>query len=297
MYLEDPSGVKDGERALEIALAINSPQAGSIANNVAVQAFVKFDLRRTGELFTEGLEIAERFGDASGLRWLRHQCAMSALVEGRWDEALEGEGAFIAECEAGSPHYLEAAARANRALIREARGDVEGALADLRRAVELARESGDPQEVLPQLGSAVEVLERHGFPAEARALAEEVVEVASRHPDDAVWALPFNFLHSRISSEFTAELAAAFERAPEWPWKELAFACLDRDFAHAADMWAEGGSPTWEAQLRLLAAEELADAGRLAEAQDQSAKALAFYRSVGATFYIQRGEQLLAKSA
>jgi class 3 adenylate cyclase/tetratricopeptide (TPR) repeat protein len=297
MYLEDPSGVKDGERALEIALAINSPQAGSIANNVAVQAFVKFDLRRTGELFTEGLEIAERFGDASNVRWLRHQCAASALIEGRWDEALEGEGAFIAECEAGSPHYLEADARANRALIREARGDVEGALADLRRAVELARESGDPQEVLPQLGSAVEVLERHGFPSEARALAEEVVEVASRHPDDAVWALPFNFLHSRISGEFTAELAAALETAPEWPWKELAFACLDRDFAHAADMWAEGGSPTWEAQLRLLAAEELADAGRLAEAQDQSAKALAFYRSVGATFYIQRGEQLLAKSA
>ena len=93
------------------------------------------------------------------MRWLHHQCAVSDLVQGRWDEALEGEGAFIAECEAGSPHYLEAAARANRAVIREARGDVDGALADSRRAVDLARESGDPQEVLPQLGSAVDVLE------------------------------------------------------------------------------------------------------------------------------------------
>jgi hypothetical protein len=289
--------VKDGERALEIALAINSPQAGSIANNVAVQAFVEFDFHRAGELFAEGLQIAERFGDASGLRWLRHQCAGSALIEGRWDEALDGEGAFIADCEAGSPHYLEAPARANRALIREARGDVDGALADSRRAVELAREGGDPQEVLPQLGGAVELLERHGFLAEARALAEEVVVVGRRHPDDAVWALPFGFLLSRISSEFRAELAPALETAPEWRWKELAFACLDRDFVHAAEMWAEGGSPTWEAQLRLRAAEELAGASRWAEAEEQSAKALAFYRSVGATFFIQRGEQLLAKSA
>jgi hypothetical protein len=262
-----------------------------------VYAFVKFDLRRAGELFAEGLEIAERFGDASGLRWLRHQCAASALIEGRWDEALEGEGAFIAECEAGSPHYLESTARANRAFIREARGDVEGALADLRRGVELARQSGDPQEVLPQFGSAVAVLERHGFLAEARALAEEVVDVSRRHADDAVWALPLNFLLSRISSEFRAELATALETAPEWRWKELAFACLDRDFAHAAEMWAEGGSPTWEAQLRLLAAEELAEAGRLPEAEEQSVKALAFYRSVGATFYIERAGKLLAKSA
>ena len=62
-------------------------------------------------------------------------------------------------------------------------------------------------------------------------------------------------------------------------------------------MWAESGSPTWEAQLRLLAAEELADAGRVPEAEEQSAKALAFYRSVGATFFIERAGKLLAKSA
>ena len=92
-----------GPRGLHrwIALAINSPQAGTIVNNIAVDAFVEFDFHRAGELFAEGLEIAERFGDASNVRWLRHQCAASALIEGRWDEALEGEGAFIAECQAG----------------------------------------------------------------------------------------------------------------------------------------------------------------------------------------------------
>ncbi len=297
MYLDDPSGVEDGEKALEIALAINSPQAGTIANNMAVDAIFKFDLRRAGERFAEGLQIAVRFGDASNVRWLRHQCAAWDFVQGRWDEALEREGAFIAECEAGSPHYLEAAARANRAQIREARGDVEGALADSRRAVDLARESGDPQEVLPQLGSAVDVLERHGFLTEARALAEEVVEVGRRHPDDAVWALPFGFLLSHIALELRAELAAALESAPTWPWKEIAFACLDREFVRAADLCVQGGSPTWEARLRFRAAEELIATGRREEGEAQLEQAVAFYRSVDATFYIERADALLSSSA
>ena len=50
------------------------------------------------------------------------------------------------------------------------------------------------------------------------------------------------------------------------------------------------GSPPWEARLRLRAAEELIETGRRAEGEAELAKALAFYRSVGATFYINRGE-------
>src|SRR5205085_8043594 len=179
----------------------------------------------------------------------------------------------------------------------EARGDVEGARADSRRAVDLASESGDPQDVLPQLGSAVDVLERHGFLTEARALAEEVVEVGRRHPDDAVWALPFAFLLSRVALEFRAELAAAFESVPMWPWKELAFACLDREFVRAADLFVQAGSPTWEARLRFRAAEELIATGRREEGRAQLERALAFYRSVGATFFIERADALLGSSA
>ena len=62
-------------------------------------------------------------------------------------------------------------------------------------------------------------------------------------------------------------------------------------------MWAEGGSPTWEARLRLRASEELTESGRLVEGQQQAAKALAFYRSVGATFFVRRAEELLPASA
>ena len=62
-------------------------------------------------------------------------------------------------------------------------------------------------------------------------------------------------------------------------------------------MWATAGSPPWEARLRLRAAEELIEAGRRPEGEIQLAKALAFYRTVGATFYLERGAALLAKTA
>jgi tetratricopeptide (TPR) repeat protein len=296
-YLGDPTGRRDEERALELALAAHSPQAGSIANNVAVQAFFAFDLRRAGELFDEGRRIAERFGDASGVRWLRAQQASSAVVLGRWDDALREIEGFIAECEAGSPSYMEAGMRRERGRIREGRGDAEGALADYRRAVALARDANDPQQLLPEFGAATTAFETHGLLDEASGLAREVVELARAYPHDAVWSLPLEFLFSRVALEFESELREALESAPPGPWKDLAFCCLDRDFVRAAEMCAEAGSPTWEARLRLRAAEEFIETGRRADGEAELQKAIAFYRTVGATFFIQRGEQLLAKSA
>src|SRR5207249_5038952 len=146
------------------------PVAGSIANNVAVQAFFSFDFRRAGELFEEGLQIAERLGDASGARWLRAQVGSFALVLGRWDESLQLLDEFIRECEAGSPNYMEGTTRRERARIREARGDLPGALADYEAALSLARAVNDPQELLPNLGAVSSAFQTRGRMAEARAL-------------------------------------------------------------------------------------------------------------------------------
>jgi len=294
-YLGDPTGARDVERALELALAAHSPVAGAIANNVAVNAMFDLDLQRAGELFDEARRIAERFGDASGVRWLRAQQTGMAYTFGDWDEALRRADEFIAECEA-SPHYLETDVRGFRGRIREGRNDVEGGLADYRRGVALARETQDPQELLPQLGAAALAFETHGRPEEARALAREVVELARAYPPDAVWGLTYEFLFSRVAIDFDSELREALEGAPPWPWKDLAFACLDRHFVRAAEMWAEAGSPTWEARLRLRAAEELIETGRRAAGEAELAKALAFYRTVSATFFINRCEALLVSA-
>ena len=97
--------------------------------------------------------------------------------------------------------------------------------------------------------------------------------------------------------EFKAELETAVDKAPPWLWKELALACLERDFVRAAEMWAEGGSPTWEARLRFRAAEELIETGRRTDAEPQLEQALAFYRSVGGTFWVECAEALLGRGA
>jgi predicted ATPase/class 3 adenylate cyclase len=296
-YLGDTAASRDLEEAMEIAIAANSALAGTIANNRAVLAFFDLDLRRSNELFSEGLRIAERFGDGAGVRWIHCQLATSSGALGRWDEAIAALDAFIGECEAGSPHYLESDARTWRAWLRLGRGDLDGALEDTRLAVAGARDVGDPQELLPQLGSAALLLEELGILEEGQVFAREVVELSGDHPNDAVWSLPFYFLLSRFSAEFEPQLRATLEAGPPWPWKDLAFATLDGDFVRAAEMWATAGSPTWEARLRMRAAEGLIAAGRRHDGEVELAKALSFYRQVGATYWIERGEALLARSA
>jgi class 3 adenylate cyclase/tetratricopeptide (TPR) repeat protein len=296
-YLGDPTGAQDLERALELALAANSPQAGTLVNNLAVAALFALDLRRFAELFDEGRLIAERFGDGVNARWLRGQQPFAAYALGRWDEALRGADEFIAECEAGSPHYLEIGNRRTRSLIRAARSEADGALADLRRALALGREAKDPQARLPTIDLGVGVCEALGSMDDARELVHEAVELARRYPHGATWGVGFGISFSRSVAGFEDELREILELAPAGPWKELVLVCLDREFVRAAEIWAEAGTPTWEARLRLRAAEELIETGRQAEGEIELRKALAFYRTVGATYYLQRGEQLLAKSA
>jgi hypothetical protein len=73
--------------------------------------------------------------------------------------------------------------------------------------------------------------------------------------------------------------------------------CRAGAFEEAADILADMGVIPEEAFVRLRAAEVLLDAGRRAEAAAQLQRALAFYRSVGATAYIRDGESLFAASA
>src|SRR5262249_45227773 len=156
-----PESIPDMERALEIAMGARSPQAATILNNIAVQHLFNLDMRRMAEVFDEGLRVAELYGAASDVRWLQGQQTSAAYFLGHWDKALAGYDQFIAECEAGSPHYLYNRSLQERATILEARGDIERALGDLRRSLDLVREVGDPQALLPRLGSAVLAFETH----------------------------------------------------------------------------------------------------------------------------------------
>jgi hypothetical protein len=74
-------------------------------------------------------------------------------------------------------------------------------------------------------------------------------------------------------------------------WRVAARAVASDELEHAAEVFAEIGSVPDEAYARLVAAEERGAGGAELE------RALTFFREVGATAYLERGEALLAKSA
>ena len=78
-------------------------------------------------------------------------------------------------------------------------------------------------------------------------------------------------------------------------FRDAALAELDRDFVRAADIYAALGFRAVEAEARLDAARDLVAAGDRTEGEVELQKALAFYLSVGATFFVERGEALLRR--
>ena len=93
-------------------------------------------------------------------------------------------------------------------------------------------------------------------------------------------------LHRRFKVEFA--------RSGWSRWADATRAIARDDFIRAADVCEMIGSLPDEALCRLRAAERLADDGQQSEADEQLGRALAFYRSVGATRFIRKAEALLA---
>jgi tetratricopeptide (TPR) repeat protein len=295
--LDDDSGIRDMERALEIALDIDSPVASPILNNLAVYAVIEGDLKRMEELYAEGLRLAERFGDAQSARFIRANLTWTDLMRGRWDPALEDANAFIAECEAGSPLALEQNVRLVRATIRGARGDSEGALADQERAVVLARENTDPIQLVGVLAhGAAAHAERRDLEAARRDVAEMIGLLRSHGIHGAVSGL------TSVAAELGLrdELRDAVEHAPgprAERWRTVILRALDGDVRGAADDLAAMGAPTLEAELRRQAGRQLLESGLHEEGEIELRKALEFYDSVRATYRVREIEALLATTA
>ncbi len=71
-------------------------------------------------------------------------------------------------------------------------------------------------------------------------------------------------------------------------------AAAERRFAEAAEVAADAGEKSLAADLHLAAAEALLQEGHPERAREQLERALAFYRSVGATRFIRDADALLA---
>jgi len=289
--LGDPDALADIEAGLEAGEALSAAEIVIRGCKNLGDSLVRDGaLERGFEVQQRGLEAALRFGDRFHVRWFRGERSLECYVRGLWDEAVVLADEMIAEVEAGSPHYLESTCRYVRALVRLAREDDEGAIADSARLVEIAEMLPDPQVAQPSLVARARVLVETGRAAEAAALLDSAGGRIGRE------GLGLSDL-AIVTAELGRSPAGLTSLARHGRLAAAAEAVLAGDYARAADLYGGIGSRPDEADARLRAAAALVESGRRAEADAQLGAALAFYRSVGATRYVRKGEQLLAATA
>jgi predicted ATPase/class 3 adenylate cyclase len=289
--------VADLEQSIAIALSVNSPEAARGYNNLSAMLWYAGELPRSHALREETMRVAERLGAASNYRYARSNLPFYLHSVGRWDEAVRLADEIVAECDRDS-FIGEAYVRRARALIRLARDDGTGALDDAERGLEVARRVKDPQTLMPSLAVEVRVNFELGFGDLARRTAAELVRELTAMPSDSInieWVPIMGPMAAQVG--FAGEISAALEPHRGNAWVDAGLAVVHEQFSDAADRLRAIGDAAHEADARLWAAEQHATAGRRGEASAELDLALAFYRSVGATRYIRRGEALLAKTA
>jgi tetratricopeptide (TPR) repeat protein len=284
-------GRADLEEAVELGNRIGSAEVLRAYVNLS-SVLSRFDLREATRVHDEGLELATKLGHAPSLRFLRGERGTDSWYLGDWDDTVRRADEYEAEAAAGSPHYLLSNLLAMRGAIRVFRGDVDGGVADCRRALELARRGKDPQVMAPALGALAAVLVEAGRPDEARVYRDElfgdpVLRDLGLSPDAA---------RSAIELGRAQELFGTLDEK-ESIWHAAMVAMIRGELVAAADIYAGASVLPDEALTRTWAAEVLISEGRRAEAEEQLELALAFWRSVGATRYVARAEALRARAA
>jgi len=292
--LGDRGGLVDLERAVETSLRLNSPEVVRAYNNLASTLVAVGELERGYELYGEGRRAAERFGLVAPLRWLQVEELDERYTRGEWDEAVLLAGGLLLEA-GGLPHLREVDARVIRALILLARDDPAGALEDSAAALEFARRSDEPQIILPALACRARVLLETGRADDAAAQTDELVSRWRASPTSLVTGWAANLAVVAVALGRAADVLGAGQSTRlATRWLEAAVALAKGNARDAAGIYAAIGSRPDEADARLRAAGELAAGGRRGEADAELARALDFYRRVGATAYVARAEALLA---
>ena len=293
----DASSIHDLERSIELALSVNSPEAARGYNNLGAVLFERGEVRRSKRYFEQAVRIAVELGNAPAGRHSSIVLDGFYWFEGQWDESLRAMDEVVARHDAGEPQYMDIARRGERAMIRVARGDAAGALADTELMLGAVRDARDPQAVVPQLARAVWVYAQLDRTDEARTVAGELKPWLEN--DDVIERVAFlgDFADVAHIVGLENDARRTVTAAPAMPWRDALLATLDGDFVRAAETYERMGMPTYAAFQSLRAGETFAAEGRQAEADAQLHKAIAFFRCARAPTFEARAESLLAATA
>jgi class 3 adenylate cyclase/tetratricopeptide (TPR) repeat protein len=285
----DPTGRDDLLRSIEILRPLNSPEFGRALNNLAFNYDMDGEVRHAAALLEEAIAFGDRVGSRNA-RFARGSLVSVLLELGRWDDAMAAADRFIEES-VTDPHYQESASRSVRTMIRLARGDVSGADQDSSVALDLARAAKDPQIIIPTLVNRIIVELELGHEVEARAFLDEVTSTITAggltvwHSVGAWWMVDMAGLSAALVDQLTEERT---------PYGAAIQAVRAGDLELAAARFGATDLRSDEAYAWLRSAESHAGAGRPLEAGRDAERALAFYREVRASRFIDRAKVLIS---
>ena len=175
-----------------------------------------------------------------------------------------------------------------------ARGQARAAAEDAARELELAREGLDPQVLHPALVSSASVELASGHASAAARHADELLSRWLARPGQEPresWVVELALVLLRLGrgGEFVSALSPAAKYSP---WVQGALALADERPLEAAEIFSRMGSRPSAALAQL-------EAGRLLGARASGAvdAAVAFWRSVGATAYLNEAKALRAAAS
>jgi class 3 adenylate cyclase/tetratricopeptide (TPR) repeat protein len=292
--LGDVAGIEDIRRGAAIAAEANaSYELCRAYNNLGALLTTLGDLEEGWEAQGECGRVAERFGQGIWTRWLIAADVSTAYWQGEWSESIRVGDRFILDAEASS-HYETPQVLAFRARMKMAGNQVEEATRDAEKALQLSRATKDRQSLSTVLGFGSFTLLEAGKADEAGELAGEfLAALRSRGLGSEAVSLP-TLAWTLVALGRTDGLVDAFAAKSHSRWAQAAQAVIEGNFRRAADVCQEMGSKPDEAYARLRAAEALLADGLPDEAEGQLERAVSFYRSVGATRYLQQAEALVA---
>jgi class 3 adenylate cyclase/tetratricopeptide (TPR) repeat protein len=292
----DPSGVAELEQAVAILLQAKSPHVARAYANLGFTLVELGDLTGGFLAHKKSREATEGFG--GDLRYERGEQAFGDYWRGRWDAALEAADELIAASMAGPRHRTETSCRLIRGWIRQARGDLDGALEDVELGLNLAQEQNSPLELYSTLASSARTLLAAGRIEAAESKANQLLTLLRQKLpiSSSDWACNLAIVLQALQRGAELHDLLTDVKAPT-RWLQAAAAFATSEFEKAAELYREIGSGPDEAFARLRRSEQLLASGRRVEASQHLERALIFYRNVGAKAYLQEGGAMLHASA
>ena len=283
VHLGDEGGLEDLREAVVRGERANAPDETTRAwNNLMNSCWSVGRFDEAEQCLQANFDLARRYGLTGVVRWLEAEETYAAIVRGRLRRVEELSTQVLANV-TDSNQYQVSGNLACRAIVRAARGDLAGALADSDVSFADAVRIGDAQTLGMRADRAI-VLLLANRRADAEAMLEEFV------------GAPETFDTWTFAPLAAAELdrpeliTTMFERvAPQNPWRLAAAALAAGRPAEAADTYAGIGAELAEGWARLLAAER----GDLSQLEP----ARAYFAREGASLFLRRCDALLPASA